>query len=812
MVHARTRNVGRERRVFVAGLVAWLMASATAIGQSPNAPAEFKVTSSVRNPAPQRIGTNLTFDWVTENFVIDPGFEPSTIRHRFEATGGGMDYILISETPWTSVWDTLGDHFFDGAEVRIYRDTGTNWFLLRQDKVKFYHAPPSPAPPEDYRIDLEQIGPPVQQHDFVFISMNPTEAPVDKMHERMEWIPLSDTWDLQPLVPNTPAYYKIRDDTTSAPGVGGRSSLKFHVDNAQIAAMRQYRYLRDKGPVLTAGKQYTVRLWMKREGIPSGLVRFFMTEDYSSVDHTWWVSDQWQEYTYTFTAPTLNTYVGVQQILTFQGPGTLWIDNIAVHESGVAPGAVKPVVVDALKAMKPGTIRLWAGHTNTEWGTSLESWTSDHFNAQLTWSTNAGRYPPLGPTLPASLDLCKQVGANPWLIVNQSFSEQEWSDLIDYLAGPTWTTYGAKRAGQGHPAPWTDDFGKVYVELGNETWNWIFYPWSVWPGSIYGKQVQLFFQAAKSNPHFAAAADKLVLMHNGWVLQGDPIGFGATAAEQATLSDGWDLTAYTGGWELGGTLGGTVLNDEGFHNTLMFLPAVHRYFVDIHDQTRALFAAQGRNVQLGVYEGGPSYNLPTATQPFHPVTEAYGKSLANAVSTLDCFLYGSLNRMDPQTYFEFKPGFNWSSHTLLHEDFRPHASWLALQLRNQHVPDGSAMVDVETISVPTIFMPANPYVPPTPEAAMVGCYAFRKDLGATSEWSVFLLSRKLKDATPVTLQLPAPPVGPVNQIVLRGDPMSSNIDAPNLSIQEGTIRAWSQTPTFQLPPGAIHLYQFTTAN
>lgn len=785
------------------------MPGAWAIAQNPNAPAEFKVTTNVMNPSPQRFGTNLTHDWVSENFVIDPGFEPSTIRHRFEATGGGTDYILVSETPWTSVWDTIGDHFFDGADVRIYRDTGTNWFLVRQDKIKFYHAPPSPALPEAYRIDLEQIGPPVQQHDFVFITMNPTNAPVDKMHERMEWIPLSDTWDIQPLVPNTPAYYKIRDDTTAAPGVGGRSSLKFHAQNAMPATIRQYRYLKDVGPVLTPGTQYTVRMWMKQEGIPSGLVRFFMTEDYSIVDQTWAVDGQWKEYTHSFVAPELTTYNGVQQIITFNGPGTLWIDNIAVHESSVAPGAIKPVVVDALKALKPGTLRLWGGHTNTEWGTSLESWTNDHFNAQLTWSTNGGRFPPTRPTLPVGLDLCKQVSANPWLIVNQSFSEQEWSDLIDYLAGPGWTVYGYKRTQQGHPAPWTDEFDKIYLEMGNETWNWIFYPWSVWPGSVYGKQVQVAFQAVKNNPHFAAIADKVVLLHNGWVIQGDPIGFGATAAQEATHSEGFDFTAYTGGWELGGTLGGTVLSDEGFFNTLMYLPAVHRYFVDMHTETRDWFAGQGRDIQLALYEGGPSYNLPTATQPFHPVTEAYGKSLANAVSTLDCFLYGSLHRTDPQTYFEFKPGFNWSSHTMLHEGFRPHASWLAVQLRNQHVPDGSAMVDVETISVPTVFMPANPYVPPTPEAAMVGCYAFRKDLGATSEWSIIVLSRKLKDETPVTLQLPAAPLGPVKQIVLRGDPTSSNIDAPILSIQEGTIRAWSQTPTFQMPPGSVHLYRFT---
>lgn len=809
-----------------AAALALVAAPITAHADNPNGPAEFHIGTRVLAPEPERFGVNIMNQWIQHNWTNDPGMEPIVIRHKFEVTGGGPDHMLAWEKGGTSVWDTIGDHFFDGARIRIYRYAQGNqgMELLRDTTVKFYHAPPSPTAPETYRIDLADTGPAPAFGDVAFLSMTLDNAPLEKLHERMTWIPEQDTWEFVPAVANSPSLHKVRDPSTVAPVDGGRTSLRVSSASPGSVVLGQYRYrgIGEVGEFLVPGRSYTLRAWMKQTGLPQvpgqppdvGQVSFFMSEAYSSVASSWLVGPQWQEYSYTFIAPEWPMGASAsRQAFAFEGPGTVWFDNVVVHETGKQPFAIRDEILQALKAFKPGSIRIWSGHTNTEWGTSLESWTNPDVMLQQQWATNAGRQRPIGPSLHTMLTLCEQLGANPWLIVNQSFDEQEWRDLIDFLAGPTWTPYGAKRAALGRVEPWTSAFKRIDLEYGNESWNWIFAPWAQWPAFNYGQQAQRFFAAAKSNPHFAPVGDRLNFVLNGWVIQGDQMGFGYLARGESRDAETMNLTAYTGGWELGGTLGGSVLNDEGYLDTLMFLPAAHRYMVDKHVKTRDQAAQNHIGYTLSVYEGGPGYALPSWPKVFNPIMEEYGKSLANAVSTLDCFLYGSMHQVDPHSYFAFAPGPNWSSHTLVADGFRPHAMWLGLQMRNACVPDGSQFVSVNAIKTPTLDMPGNPYSPPTPAAPMVGCYAMRKpgEAGQPADWSIFVLSRKLSGPTPVTMRLPVPPVGPFTLHSLAGDPKATNLQTMNVQMQTQGIKNLGQTFQFQMPPGSIYLFRFRTA-
>ena len=72
------------------------------------------------------------------------------------------------------------------------------------------------------------------------------------------------------------------------------------------------------------------------------------------------------------------------------------------------------------------------------------------------------------------LELCELVHAEPWYVVPLAYSPAEMTHLIEYLAGPATSTYGAKRAARGHAAPWTDTFTQIHLELGNEAWNSVF--------------------------------------------------------------------------------------------------------------------------------------------------------------------------------------------------------------------------------------------------------------------------------------------------------------------------------------------------
>jgi alpha-L-arabinofuranosidase len=83
-----------------------------------------------------------------------------------------------------------------------------------------------------------------------------------------------------------------------------------------------------------------------------------------------------------------------------------------------------------------------------------------------------------------SIQLCEDLGAEPVYVTSAGISEnagdKEWFgicpldkmqpiitdilDLLEYCKGPTSSTWGARRAANGHPAP----YNLRYIEIGNE--------------------------------------------------------------------------------------------------------------------------------------------------------------------------------------------------------------------------------------------------------------------------------------------------------------------------------------------------------
>ncbi|MBP5195902.1 MAG: family 43 glycosylhydrolase [Bacteroidaceae bacterium] len=104
------------------------------------------------------------------------------------------------------------------------------------------------------------------------------------------------------------------------------------------------------------------------------------------------------------------------------------------------------------------------------------------------------------------LQLSEDLGAVPLFVVNVGLGHgwyqninyldefiQEALDAIEYANGATTTTWGAKRAANGHPEP----FGLKYIEIGNENYN--YYTWSNNDQSYqYPERYYMFYQAIKA--------------------------------------------------------------------------------------------------------------------------------------------------------------------------------------------------------------------------------------------------------------------------------------------------------------------------
>jgi len=730
------------------------------------------------------------------NWTIDPSMEGSVIRLRGNATGGGPDVILNDGGARTDFFQTIGDGFFDGATVRVYRTVGEAVALVRRATVRRYLA----SPTSGYRIELAGSGPPVQAGDLYILELAAANAPVEKAHDRVSWVRQWDTWAVAGPGVTT------RDPTTAAPENGGGSSLRITATGSGEVSIRQYRYGAPDStyPSFEPGRTYRMEAWLKQADVADGQVRFRMSGSYAAVQHRFDVNGSWARYRFDFVAPARppsGSPIG-ENILAFTGPGTVWVDNLVVYDPAYAPFAASPGMVAAFTEFRPGTMRIWSGQTNVAWGTSMANWTDPEALNVLTWDPNSGRQPAPTFKLPTALRFAQQTGATPWLIAGLYFREEEWLDLIEYLAGPTGTAYGDKRAAQGQPTPWTDVFPTIRIELANETWNPLFYPWNFDDPAEYGRFAEYFFSIARSSPYFAAVSDRIELVVNGWIVQTNENGYGPRARRAAPSSRVVDVTAYVGGWEAGGSVGGSTLTDAGFQDTLLFGPRVTEPYAAAHAATRDRLAAAGVPYALAVYEGGPGYGLPSPSLPYDPVQEQYGKSLAAAVATLDSFLINSSRGFGPQAFFLFQPGYNWSSHALIERGYQPHACWLALEMRNRLAAGDLVLSAIN--SAPTVDLAATDGTAARSNVPLVAAYTFRDG----DRYTVFVLSRRLSDSTPVTLRLPFDTAAQVTRHRLTGDPRANNVDAAAVQVETMRLAGFANPFTFTMPPGSVYAFVF----
>lgn len=227
------------------------------------------------------------------------------------------------------------------------------------------------------------------------------------------------------------------------------------------------------------------------------------------------LTNQWQDFTYNFTADEDGTYIGTA-FLTFSATGgTIYLDDASMKESAEASNTTpfRDAVVNRLKQLNPGVLRYM--DSGVSFGTSIDNMIAVP-DARLrtgfgqgTAETNAV---PMG--LEEFLQLCEAVGAEPWYTLPMGVSPTETQNLIQFLAGSSSTPYGAKRAALGQSAPWTTVFPKIHIELGDEAWNGAFTGDTIASPTAYGSRVATIFGAAKSESGYSESSFDLIM--DGW--------------------------------------------------------------------------------------------------------------------------------------------------------------------------------------------------------------------------------------------------------------------------------------------------------
>jgi alpha-N-arabinofuranosidase len=201
------------------------------------------------------------------------------------------------------------------------------------------------------------------------------------------------------------------------------------------------------------------------------------------------LTENWQKYSVTLTTSrNVTPTTKARFMLVINSPGTIWFNLVSLFPPTWhhRPNGNRIDLMQKLDDMKPGFLRFPGGNylegsslaTRFPWKETLGDLTnrpghtccwgyrsSDGMGLLefLEWAEDLKAQPVLavyaGYSLPPKSDLVKP-GADLQPYVADALNE------IEYVIGDTSTKWGARRAADGHPAP----FKLNYVEIGNEDW------------------------------------------------------------------------------------------------------------------------------------------------------------------------------------------------------------------------------------------------------------------------------------------------------------------------------------------------------
>ncbi|MDO4557694.1 MAG: hypothetical protein Q4C47_01875, partial [Planctomycetia bacterium] len=756
----------------------------------------------------------------------------------------------------------------DASEVKEYRVRRSIAPASEQESCICVQKDSEPIRPWDYIVIEKKFDP------FEMRLVNTRVLGIGNPVDRPEWYWNAD--DKEKVRFSLDSYERVAapDEMTDP----GESSMKIDFSDGDHSISQTVFVGPDKGGEslwygqLEPGAAYRMEIWMRQEGLgQNGQVTFSYGTRYPEIRSSFQVHGDWRKYTYDFTGPEWipdTWHFGHQ--LSATGPGTLWIDGMrifrtdcgtGVRNSGEEMSGYTPHkrILNELLASQPisgpkGAHRIWFLTRDATMSSILSMSACSRVNVD--WRTSVEGT--MRMTLPMGLEFDRMTGESPqtrmrpWLVMQHILhSEEDWLHLIEYLAAPydpvhdtpekkPWA-YRRYVQRNGNTVPWTDEFSQITIEFGNETWhNGVFADWLGFRtygavtqgGSEYGIFTRYLIENMKKSPYWKSEhLDQKIRFSLGGFYNGDVetdgriTGYGEEAMQANPHATALGHATYVGPkWETG-EYSSRNYDDHGVQESLLsFLTGSQE------KQARMTLAQQAmaerfHSYDIVAYEAGPGgYALPgQATAEQVEVNENYGKSLAQAVGTMDSWMCGYLGGWTDQCFFNFGQGNHWSSHTGFFTGYRPSIAWMTVTLRNRFA--SGDLVRVNTRSVPGIVRPEENTGRKYP---LIGVYAMHHR--ETDVWSVIVVSRKLDGnhdgvdfgdgCTPVTITMPFDHAKRLTLHRLSGDPRWTNREEQKVTIEtleipvqefsDGVFRIRKSTGGMVngMPPGSIFLYRF----
>ena len=309
--------------------------------------------------------------------------------------------------------------------------------------------------------------------------------------------------ELHDLSPHSPGLQALRVDASAAASAATVSSFFDSFEGHSFVQLRGRYQLSFRARGLTPGAVLAVSV--KRLDTTHGL--------HSFLERNVPLTPAWHDYTFTFDAAEDGSAIGTVGVSFGLEHAAMLLDDVALVAAAGSnnPTAFRSEVVEALRTLHPGVLRYM--DNGTDFGSSLDNMLAPPFARQRTGaSTQETLHEDIPLGLEEFLTLCAAVGADPWYSMPPGTSPQEARQLIEYLAGPLTTPYGAKRAALGRREPWTTAFHTIHLELGNEQWNARSFAGStINDPTAFGRRAGEIYTAMRAVPGFQPQAFDLIM-------------------------------------------------------------------------------------------------------------------------------------------------------------------------------------------------------------------------------------------------------------------------------------------------------------
>jgi len=812
-------------------------------------PAVFRVCDQVVTPRPEPFSFVALGPYNIFNHRSGFAYEPIAVRDLLVLTKVEGDGVWVSDSKPTK---SLAAGALDGASFRVCRIENGKWRLVRKGKV-----PSGGHRVVEGKCSLQIPGgdksqnAPVLQDDLLFVDQSLLQydsaiwasTTEKEATSPPEGIPFLNTekghrWSLVPHPQPVPQEFSER----------GKTCLQLELQNADLIELTigKFGEYQKWYEALEPGKLYRVEAWARAESLADNTLAVRVFTDAGKkilAQETWSVSDTWKRMSFDFRSPDPSPPAGNIKLL-FKGPGKLWLDNVRFYEADTPYYAIR----NAQKAdLIYSAMGYWRDHSHVRTGPA-------YFMDELLNPPGVVGYRGLSrcdspTTTPGLLNALKSIQMNPWFQVEVCMTDAEWLAWAEFMAAPydpikdtpQTKPYAYKRYQQGQPKPWVDEFDKMLVEIGNETWNNMFSPWVFMGkklkdpvtgveyknGEIYGAFQEHIIHVFHSSPYWPRMANKMEFVIGGWSsLPDSKDNYGVQASRMSPSSQWHTLAYFNGGSEVAEKV--LPIEDASFFKLLTGPVQVGTELATKSENMRKTMASEGVHYRLGLYESGPGY-----TFRFSPGKEAEEvknqmitmKSNAAGVANLDAFLlFAATGHYAQQAFAQYVVGPResiYSTHSRWDLSGKPYLCWKLCVLYNR---EGQGdFLQVETDSVPTWDLPSRRWHKAMPNASLIGVYATRN----AQRYNLFVLSRKVDGYpvkeddgfTPVTVRLPFQSVGKITLHKTTGNLRDNNIDTETGKIvtqdiplsafqSDFAINATTGSEPRGLPPASVFLYVF----